>query len=370
MAGNGSSWLAALVVVGGIVSQGLAAEPKVAFNWPMARGNGLQTGVAAGALPEKLALRWKFTCNNPIDTAPAIVGNTVLVASKDEYLYALDLADGKPRWKYKAAQFNAAPTVVDGMIYIGDADGRFHCIDLDTGKARWTSDVERAISSGANFSADALLFGSDETLHCLSRDGKPRWTFKIPGGPVLAAPAVVGDRAFASGCDKTLHVIDIATGKEVSAIPLEGHAPGAVAVEGDHVYVGTMNGEALGINWKKGEVLWRYKADQAFYASTCLTPNLVILGSRDKRVHAIDRKTGKKAWTHATRGKIDSSAVAAGGRVHVASLDGNLYVLDLDKGTEVKKFKLDSPAFGSPAIGGTSLVISTLRGVTYCFGEK
>ena len=79
---------------------------------------------------------------------------------------------------------------------------------------------------------------------------------------------------------------------------------------------------------------------------------------------------GQPLWSFATRGKVDSSPVVAGSRVHVASLDGILYMLDVDKGTEVKQFKLDSPAFGSPAVGGNTLVISTLRGVTYCFAEK
>lgn len=357
-----------VVLVGAVFACG--AEPRATFDWPIARGNSSQTGVAADAIPDDMAPRWKFPCKNSIDTAPVIVGTTVLVASKDEFLYALNLADGKERWKYRAAQFNAPPAVAEGLIYIGDADGKFHCIDLATGKGRWTCDLEHAISSGANFSGDAVLFGSEDTLHCLSRTGKPRWKFKIPGGPVLASPAVFGNHAFASGCDKILHVIDIPTGKEISSIPLEGQAPGAVAVDGDRLFVGTMGGEALGIDWKKPEVLWRYKADQAFFASTCLTDKLVVLGSRDKRVHAMDRRTGKKAWIFETRGKVDGSAILAGTRIHVASLDGNLYMLDADKGTPLKTIKLDSPAFGSPAVGGGCLVISTLRGVTHCFGAK
>jgi outer membrane protein assembly factor BamB len=364
------SVVAACVILVAAAFPAGAAEPRAAFDWPLPRGNGFQTGVAADAIPDDMAPRWKFACKNSIDTAPVIVGDIVLVASKDEFLYALNLADGKERWKYRAAQFNAPPAVSEGLIYIGDADGKFHCIELATGKGRWTCDLEIAISSGANFSGDSVLFGSEDTLHCLSRAGKPRWRFKIPGGPVLASPAVAGDVAFASGCDKVLHVINVTTGKELSAIPLEGQAAGAVAVDGDRLFVGTMNGDALGIDWKKPEVFWRYKAGQAFFASTCLTPKHVVLGSRDKKIHAIDRLTGKNAWTFETRGKVDGSAVLAGTRIHVASLDGNLYLLDADKGKQVKNVKLDSPAFGSPAVGGGCLVISTLRGVTHCFGAK
>jgi outer membrane protein assembly factor BamB len=361
-------WCAVLLVLVP-VAKSQAEDPKP-FDWPFWRGSVLQSGVAAGPLTDKLVERWKFTSKNPIDSTPAIVGDTVLIPSRDEFIYALRLADGKERWKYKGGPFNAPPSVVDGLIYVGDADGRFHCMELATGKARWTRDVEQPVTSAANLSADGIFFGTQETLHCLSRDGKPRWTFKISGGPVLGSPAVVGDRVFASGCDKVLHILDVKTGKEIAAIPLDSQAAGAVAVDGDHLYLGTMNGEALGINWKKREVLWRYKAGDAFYSSTCLTPNLIVLGSRDKFVHAIDRKTGKKAWTFATRSKIDSSPVVAGSHVHIATLDGILFILDLDKGTEIKQLKLDSAAFGSPAVGNGALVIGTLRGVAHCFAEK
>jgi outer membrane protein assembly factor BamB len=344
------------------------AEEKA--DWPLFRGNGLHTGVAAAALPDTLALRWEFKCKNSIDTAPAIVGDTVFVASKDRYLYALKLADGKEQWKYQAAQFNAPPSVADGMIYIGDADGKFHCVETATGKPRWTRDIGGSITSGANFTPDAVLFGSDDTLHCLSREGKERWKFRIPGGPVLASPAVAGQRAFATGCDKNVHIIDTTNGKEIASVALEGQAAGAPVVSGDRLYLGTMGGEALGIDCKKGEVLWRYKGGQPFYSSTSLSDNLMVLGSRDKRVHAIDRTTGKPVWTFATKGKVDSSPVVAGPRVYVGSLDGHLYVLDLQKGTEIQNIKLDSAIFGSPAVAGGCLVISTLRGNTYCFGAK
>jgi hypothetical protein len=45
-------------------------------------------------------------------------------------------------------------------------------------------------------------------------------------------------------------------------------------------------------------------------------------------------KTGEAAWTFATRARVDSSPVVAGGRVYVGSSDHRLYVLDVETGTE------------------------------------
>jgi outer membrane protein assembly factor BamB len=339
----------------------LAPIGALAEDWPLFRGNPLQTGVAASSLPENLEIRWKFKAKDGIEGAAAIVNGIVYIGSLDEHLYALDLATGQVKWTYqtdpangtKVGPIRASPSVRDGLVYVGDADGMFHCVEA----------------------GDTVLFGSsDENLYCLSKDGKEQWKFKVPGGPVMGTPAIVGDRTFAAGCDSTLHVLDTTKGTEVAGtVDLGGQVGATVAVIGDQVYLGTMSGEVLAINWKKGEILWRFEAPRAkqpFYASAAATENLILIGSRDKRVYALERKSGKEVWSFATKKKVDSSPVIAGQRVFVGSSDGNLYMLELASGNERKHFTLGREITASPAVGDNSLVIGTMDGSIYCFGTK
>src|SRR2546430_208105 len=79
------------------------------------------------------------------------------------------------------------------------------------------------------------------------------------------------------------------------------------AVREDSRYLGTMADRVLAIDWRKAAILWQYAAprrQQPFYASAAVTEKLVIVGSRDKRVHAIDRMTGKEVWTYATEHRV------------------------------------------------------------------
>ncbi|MBI5397528.1 MAG: PQQ-binding-like beta-propeller repeat protein, partial [Verrucomicrobia bacterium] len=69
-------------------------------DWPMFRGNPHLTGVAAGSLPEKLKLRWRFKAEDAVESSAAIVTDTVYVGSNSNALHALDLATGKQRWLY------------------------------------------------------------------------------------------------------------------------------------------------------------------------------------------------------------------------------------------------------------------------------
>jgi outer membrane protein assembly factor BamB len=345
-------------------------------DWPIFRGNPKQTGVAQDKLPDKLEKIWEFTAKDGVECAAAIVAGVVYVGCYDQFLYALDLATGKEKWRYKGAPFKAPPSVFRGSVYIGDTDGVFHCIDAATGVKKWTYDTGAEITSGANFAGDTVLFGAgDEMLYCL-QDGKEKWKFKVPGGPVMGSPAIVGKRTFAAGCDSNLHVIDLDTGKE-AAKPLElnGQIGSSVAVVGDRLYVGTMGNQVLAISWNIAEpkIDWAFEAaqkPQPYYSSAAVTNDVVVIGSRDRLVHALDRNTGAEIWNFTTRGRVDSSPVVADARIYVGSVDGNLYVLDLAKGAELQKFRLGGQITAAPAVSNGRLVIANQEGLIVCLGAK
>src|SRR5262245_6197908 len=101
--------------------------------WPMFRGNPLQTGVTLAKLPDKPDVVWQFKTQEAIESTAAIEGGVVYIGSNDLHLYAIDLAKGTEKWKYKAGPFKAAPSLRNGSVYAGDSDGMFHCLDAATG---------------------------------------------------------------------------------------------------------------------------------------------------------------------------------------------------------------------------------------------
>src|SRR5262249_24254992 len=155
----------------------LVAVGLVQADWTIFRGNAEQTGIAAGsALPDPLEIRWKMKLKESVEGTAAVVGDTVYVGCLDEHLYALDLADGKVKWKYKAGAIKATISVKDGAVYAGDEDGMFHCVDAKTGATRWNFETGGEITSGANFAGEHILFGGwDSTLYCLTKQGKLAW---------------------------------------------------------------------------------------------------------------------------------------------------------------------------------------------------
>lgn len=354
-----------------VVTVLFAANPAQA-DWPLFRGNPRQTGVADEKLPESLAVRWKIKLKDSIEAAAAIVDGTIYVGALDEHLYAIDLKDGKEKWKYKAGPIKAPPSYHAGAVYVGDEDGMFHCVDAQTGQKRWTFEINGEITSGANFADGRVIFGGwDSTLYCLDAKGKLIWKFKTEG-PVNGSPAIVENLTFVAGCDSHLHMVDIKSGKEQAKIDLGGQAGATAAVADKSLFVGTMSNQFQAVDLAKKELTWTFEPQKAqpFYSSAAVTDKLIIVGCRDKAVHALDRSKGTEVWSFVTKGQVDSSPVVVGTRLFVGSKDGNLYVLDVEKGKDLQRFELGRSISASPAVASGCVVIGTSDGWLYCLGKK
>jgi outer membrane protein assembly factor BamB len=186
-------------------------------------------------------------------------------------------------------------------------------------------------------------------------------------------PTVVGDRSFVAGCDSSLHIIDLAEGKEAASVPIEAPTGVTPAVLGDNVYFGTEGGAFFAINWKEARVIWKAEdkaSSQPYRSSPAVQEGIVTVGSRSRRIEAFDPATGKELWTFATKQRIDSSPVIVGNRLYVGAADGRLYSLDLKTGKQSFEYQATGGFTGSPAVADGKLVIATDRGVVYCFGAK
>ncbi len=356
-------------------SQPLTVAQPAAENadWPLFRGDPLQTGVAKSKLPDKLEIRWKLDLKKGIESTAAIVKDTVYVGCYDEHLHAYDLKTGQLKWKTKLGPIKAPPSVYQDKVFVGDEDGMFYCVDALKGMKIWDFETNGEVTGGANFDGDKVLFGShDSTLYCLSIKSKEvLWKVKTEG-PVNGSAVVAKGQTFVAGCDSHLHIIELVKGKTLAKIELSGQAAATAAVFGDKLYVGNMNSEMQGIDLKKKDVQWSYapKRAQPFYSSAAVTDKLVVAGSRDRSVHAVNRATGEVVWNFATGGRVDSSPVIVGKRVYFGSSGGTLHVLDLEKGTPVQALELGQGITASPAVAHGCLVIGTTDGLLYCLGNK
>jgi outer membrane protein assembly factor BamB len=337
--------------------------------WRSFRGSPDQRGLAGCELADQLKLKWEVASPDGWVGTCAIAFDHVYAPALQGYLHCFDLQTGKEVWKFRsiddadpakfAPGFKAAPLVTEQAIYVGDEDGYLHAVDRTSGKLLWRFETGAEIAGCVAIFKDTLLLAShDSFLYCLSRDGEELWKFQT-NDRVNCSPGIVDNFTFLAGCDEHLRVIDVANGKEVRDIPLESFLIASPAVVGDQLYVGTHSGDVVAVNWKTGDVTWRYTPERLmpFHASAAVTDELVLVGGHDKQMHAIDRLTGESRWTFETQARIDSSPAVVGDRVFFGSGDGNIYALQLKDGKISWKFNAGKAITAGIAVGQGCLVV-------------
>jgi len=361
----------------------LAADTPII---PAFQGGGPLHGVAPDAVPgPPYQLRWKINAGGEdpdkrasIENNPTIAGDVAYVADANGTLHALNLADGKARWTYKSpGGFATTPLVLGNRIYLGDLDGLLHCVDAGTGTKIWTFDAEGGIHSSPNVTPDGklILFGTDsaQVFAVDAQTGKKVWE-GTGGDRINACPAVGFGAAFFTGCDARLLALNLKDGTEKFGVDLGGLAPGSPTILDDRIIAATGEGTVLAYSPDGKTQLWKYEqVDQQsamFYSSPAVADGIVVIGCRDRQVHAIDAKTGQRAWAFKTRGEVDATATISNGRVFIPSKDKKLYVLDLKTGQKQFEFTATRAIIAGPAVASGVIVFGDTAGNVYCLEPK
>lgn len=360
-----------------LIAAGLAAGQAADASWPMFRGTPRLSGVTTTPLPEAPALRWTFKTGGPVKSSPAVVDGRVFIGSEDGRLYALSLADGAKVWDFAAdGPVESSPLVLSNRVYFGSAGTNVYALDAATGTKIWSFGTEGEVKSSPTWTLATdgrtpwlLIGGYDFKLHCLDAlTGRPMWSYET-GNYINAAAAVDAGLTAFGGCDALVHVLNVRDGSKAREVEAGAYIAASGAIVDGILYVGHYGNEVLAVDLKAGEVKWRYR-DRAFpfMSSPAVTADRVVIGSRDRRLHAIRRADGAPVWTFPTRGRIEASPVVAADRVLVGSDDGRLYIVSLAEGRELWSYEIGAPVQTSAAVVKDRFVVGADDGVVYAFG--
>ena len=304
------------------------AQPRVS-DWTYSRADAAMTGSTSHALRLPLSLAWQYKSMEVpkgqaemLVTSAVLRGGRVYAGNKDGKFFCLDLADGREVWtsKVEKASFDGAAAFSHDLVIAGSTDAFVYAWDAATGKQVWKFETEGEVHAAANVwtdpasGKDYVYIGShDNFLYCLSAtDGKKVWSAET-GNYVNGGSAVVDGKVVFGGCDAILHVHDALTGKELRQIEVGNYIGNNVAMASGIVYVTHFGGRVGAYDLVTGTRVWEYgERDFEYYAAVGLGSKVVAAAGRDKRIHGIDRATGKGLWEFRTKDQVDSSPLVCG----------------------------------------------------------
>ncbi len=83
---------------------------------------------------------------------------------------------------------------------------------------------------------------------------------------------------------------------------------------------------------KDSREIWRFKAGGKINASPTLHDGLLVCGSWDQHLYALDAQTGQLRWKHETGNAVTTTPAIDAAAVYTASRDGHIYALDAAAG--------------------------------------
>lgn len=83
---------------------------------------------------------------------------------------------------------------------------------------------------------------------------------------------------------------------------------------------------------------WRFATGERIVGSPVWHAGLVIVGSDDGAIYAVDAATGTQRWMRRTDGPVSGTPAVADGRLYITSYDGRLWALDAANGEVLWKF--------------------------------
>lgn len=121
---------------------------------------------------------------------------------------------------------------------------------------------------------------------------------------------------------------------------------------------------------KTSVLRWRYETGDFVYSSPAVVDGLVIAGSDDGSVYAVEEMSGTMVWNFTTSGKVRSSPAVVDGMVFVGSYDDSVYALSEVTGEKIWSYKTGDSIACSPAVADGIVFVGSSDGYLYALNES
>ena len=368
----------------------VSQEVPVATLWSTYHGGPDLSGYTDAAFPDKPGVLWQYLAEGATQQPPVGDEQGIYLSTITGTVIALDF-QGKERWKVQLVRkatasgrdekdrVQAPVSCFRGRLFVGSTSGILRALDVATGAEQWAYDVNGEILGSAVLSAPdgdtgpvrvVVIERGNGALHAVDlATGQRAWrtedVARCDGSPAVADGFVVY-----GSCATAFHIHAVSDGKRIRNIDLCSDcqvASGPAFVGGD-LYCGARSGYFYRADSRNGRIVWLNRDSQGdIFTSPAITKDLVVFGSEDGGVYAVNRENGDKKWRFDT-GKLPSSPLVAGDKV-ILGADGVLQVLKLATGEPLWNYEV-SDGIAAPSFIHGMVVVCSEDGTVMAFGNK
>jgi Ca-activated chloride channel homolog len=351
-------------------------------------------------------LKWAVDINDDGPSAPAIQDGTIVFNTESCTIFACDVATGKQIWSYYLGDpLMSMPTIADGIVFtsypssylsiskraINDSTiiptHALIAIELKTGKILWQKWIDSDIMS-APVAKDSLLYittfsGALYKLHQKSGQILEAKTMRATSAPVFNGN---GDLIVSKRSDSKMDsiiseslVYGLATKRKQlftkNAEYLDQKVQEKASLKSEALKMdagnGFVNGAPASANYEVAKANIGYSnvsSLQSFQGSRALYRHGRLYNTMGDEVICTD-SSGSTKWKYKLRGDLKNEGgfmgtppAYAGGYIIVATLSGELLILNEKNGEVFKKYEIKDPVRYQPVIDKGWIYVTTTNG--------
>jgi len=274
----------------------------------------------------------------------AVVDGILFATTGYGELIALDPATGAERWRQRLGAGITAPTVSDNSLYVVSRDSQAWSLNPETGRIHWQLPAGPATSVLTGGASPALTdrlvifpFGSGELVATLRLSGVRVWGTTVAGArrgvaynnlnDITGDPVIVGNRLYAGNQSGRVVAMEANSGERLWTAQEGAYSP--VLPAGDSIFFVSDRNELIRLDADTGERIWG-------------TELPLYVNERERRRQAV--------FTH-------FGPILAGGRLVVASGDGNIRFFDPESGAMLSSIEIRGGAAALPIVVGDTLYV-------------
>ena len=305
-------------------------------------------------------------------------------------VYAVSLDNGRMAWQYPADKadtkeaYYAAPVLTeDGQLLLASAGTGHGLVSLNpaTGVLNWSFGDSEGIWIASPIAVEETIYApnTDGKLYAFDLNGNFLWA-KHLGGPLWSQPLADGEFLYINSLDHNLYAFDIAREDVAWTVQLSGAAPGsphlgedgtlyngsfgakveavdsdtqsikwdfvtdgwvwdAMAVAGETLYVGDLDGNFYAVSTTSGDLVWGpVKPDGTILGAPLVTEDFIVIGTESGTAYAYDHE-GSTLWQQAIGGQLYGAPVQGGEFILFAPMENDSILVALDtEGRQVWQF--------------------------------
>lgn len=287
--------------------------------------------------------------------------------------------------------------IKEELLIVGSHGGDLCCFFAETGELKWTCDIGEHIEGSAIVDHKGRVYIGAYAANDIDRDmpeanddnkgglyaielsgGEISWMSRVKG-EIKCTPAIHSldgvQYVWIGSYDGFLYSFNSEDGSMVHSVDCGGaiFSSPCYSEETNTLYCATIHGHVFAVQVCSARILWEINLNSPIYSSIAYVSNMIIFGSVDASLYALDADNGHLKWSFKATRPIFSSPVVIltrdGRGVLFGCHDGNLRYVSVG-GNLVWSVCLNSVVFATPFIYKNIIAASTTAGKIFLINQK